>query len=60
VSAGEPVLSAAGTAPGRAAVLAYRLGRGTVIDIGVVGFGSSLARNVGARGLVNRVWARLG
>jgi hypothetical protein len=59
VGGGESPLAAAGTVDGRAAVLAYRLGRGTVIDIGVVGFGPSLAHDAAARDLWNRIWSRL-
>jgi hypothetical protein len=49
------LLSEAGTAPGRVAVVAYRLGQGTVLDVGVVGFGSALAHNRAAQAIVNRV-----
>lgn len=54
------LLSAAGTANSAPAIVGYELGRGAVIDIGVVGFGSSLAHSVDARKLVARVWAVLG
>jgi hypothetical protein len=60
VAPAASVLSAAASADGRAGVVAYRLGRGTVVVVGLVGFGSSLAHNSGARALLNRVWARLG
>jgi hypothetical protein len=33
--------------------VAYRLGRGTVIDVGLVGFGSALGRNRGAQALLS-------
>ncbi len=51
-----PVLSSAGPAPAHAVILAYRVGRGIVIDVGIGGFGSALARNRGARALVDAVW----
>jgi hypothetical protein len=60
VASAASVLSVAGSADGRAGVVAYASGRGTVVDIGLVGFGSSLAHNAGARALVNGVWGRLG
>jgi hypothetical protein len=52
-TAPAPVLSAAGTSPGGEAVVAYRLGRGTVVDVGLVGFGSALARNRAAQALLS-------
>jgi hypothetical protein len=52
-TAPAPVLSAAGTGPGQDAAVAYRLGRGTVIDVGLVGFGSALGRNRGAQALLS-------
>jgi FlgD Ig-like domain len=53
------LLSAAGTTDSTPAVVGYRLGRGAVVDIGLVGFGSSLAHNVDAKELVSRVWTLL-
>jgi hypothetical protein len=50
-------LAAAGIGSGGTAIVAYRLGRGTVVDIGLVGFGSALARNRAARALVSRAWS---
>jgi hypothetical protein len=57
-TAPAPVLSAAGTGPGggRVAVVAYRLGQGTVVDVGLVGFGTSLARSRAAGALLGAAW----
>lgn len=52
-------LAAAGTGAGGAAIVAYRLGRGIVLDIGLPGFGSALAHDVDAKELWNRAWAVL-
>jgi hypothetical protein len=52
--------SAAGASTTSLSIVGYQLGRGLVIDIGLPGFGSSLAHNAGARALVKRVWAVLG
>jgi hypothetical protein len=53
------ILSQAGTTSGASAVLGYGLGRGTVVDIGLPGFGSALAHNVDAKELWNRLWTVL-
>ena len=39
------------------AIIGYRLGRGLVIDIGLPGFGSSLARNFDAQQLLGQIWS---
>jgi FlgD Ig-like domain len=54
------ILSEAGTANTTPAIVGYRLGNGTVVDIGLVGFGASLATHVDAKELVNRLWRVLG
>jgi hypothetical protein len=54
------ILSAAGTTSSTPAIIGYRLGNGVVVNIGLAGFGSSLATNVDARELVNRLWKVLG
>jgi hypothetical protein len=56
VQAPAQLLSAAGTSASQMSIVGYRLGRGSVVAIGLVGFGSSLARNVDARDLVDRLW----
>ena len=53
------ILSAAGTQRrATPSIVGYRLGRGIVVDIGLAGFGSSLAANVDARSCSNRLLAR--
>lgn len=52
--------SEAGTSNRSPSIIGYRLGKGEVVDIGLVGFGSSLANNVDARELVSRLWSVLG
>ncbi len=59
VMAPGSVLSAAGTASSTTPIVGYGLGRGVVVDVGLVGFGSSLAHNVDAKELVSRVWTLL-
>ncbi|HEV3128679.1 MAG TPA: N,N-dimethylformamidase beta subunit family domain-containing protein [Solirubrobacteraceae bacterium] len=53
------ILAQAGTSAGASAVVAYGLGRGTVLDIGLPGFGSALAHDVDAKELWNRLWTVL-
>ncbi len=52
--------SEAGTSNRTPSIIGYRLGKGEVVNIGLVGFGSSLAHNVDARELVSRLWSVLG
>jgi hypothetical protein len=52
--------SLAGTTPAVPSIIGYRLGRGTVINVGLVGFGSSLAHNVNSQQFVGRLWQVLG
>jgi hypothetical protein len=52
--------SAAGVGGRAAAVAGFRLGRGTVVEIALGGFGSSLAHNVDAQELIARLWQVLG
>lgn len=53
------VMSSAGVTNDALAVVGYELGRGTVVDVGLVGFGSRLAHNVDAQELVDGVWKLL-
>ncbi len=53
------VVSQAGLSPTASAIVAYRLRRGTVLDIGLPGFGSALAHDVDAKELWNRLWTVL-
>lgn len=50
------VASEAGVSPSRPAVVGYRLGRGLVIDVGLPGFGSSLASNFDGQQLMSRLY----
>ena len=45
-----------GARAGDSGVAAFQLGRGTVTEIRLPGFGSSLGRDAGARALLNRLW----
>jgi hypothetical protein len=53
---GGAIASSAGTSSATNSIIGFPLGRGTVVEIGLVGFGSSLAHNVGAQDLVSRLW----
>jgi hypothetical protein len=57
--AAPSVLSAAGAAMGQDSIVAYRFGRGVVVDVGLVGLGSRLAHDRTARALVDSVLRRL-
>jgi hypothetical protein len=56
VSPPATILSAAGASNAQPSVVGYRLGRGDVVDIGLPGFGSSLAHNLDASELLASVW----
>ncbi len=53
------LLSAAGNTNTTPSIVGYQLGRGDVVDIGLVGFGSSLAHNVDAKELIQTLWGLL-
>jgi hypothetical protein len=55
----SPPLSAAGPTSNSFAIVGYRDGSGFVVDIGLVGFGSSLRHDVDAQELVSRLWTVL-
>jgi hypothetical protein len=57
VAAPASIASAAGVSNSQPAIVGYRLGRGIVVDIGLPGFATSLARSFDARQLLQRVWA---
>jgi hypothetical protein len=59
VQAPAHLLTSVGVSPSIPAVIGYALGRGSVVDVGLPGFGSALAHNVTAQGFVGRVWAQL-
>jgi FlgD Ig-like domain len=54
-----PIASSAGTSTSTQSIIGFPLARGTVVEIGLVGFGSSLAHNIGAQELVSRLWTVL-
>lgn len=58
-AAGRAVSSEAGVATSQPAIIGYRLGRGIVIDVGLPGFGASLAHNFDAQQLLARIWSVL-
>jgi hypothetical protein len=60
VPAPAQIASWAGISDTTPSIVGYKLGRGIVVNVGLVGFGSSLARNVDAQELVNRLWQVLG
>jgi hypothetical protein len=60
VAAPGEVASEAGATTNAPSIVGYRLGRGTVVDIGLIGFGSSLVHNnVDAQELTNSLWQML-
>jgi hypothetical protein len=59
VAAPGQVASEAGATTGTPSIVGYRLGRGIVVDIRLIGFGSSLAHNVNAQELTNSLWRLL-
>jgi len=56
VTAPLTVASAAGTTSNSSAIIGYRLGGGTVIDVGIVGFASRLAHSADAQEILRRIW----
>jgi hypothetical protein len=52
-------LSEAGASDSEPAIVGYSLGRGTVVDVAIPGFGSSLSGDVDAKELLGRVWTVL-
>jgi hypothetical protein len=59
VAAPGQIESEAGATTRAPSVVGYRLGRGVVVDVGLVGFGSRLAHNVDAQELVDGLWKLL-
>jgi flagellar hook assembly protein FlgD len=53
------IASAAGTTTSSSAIIGFRLGRGTVIEIGIPGFGAALARKFDAQQILSRIWTVL-
>jgi hypothetical protein len=54
------IVTAAGASNAEPSVVGYRLGHGVVVDIGLPGFGSSLAHNIDASELLASAWRVLG
>ena len=55
--------SAAGTSDSNVSIVGFKVGRGTVVEVGLPGFGASLApsaHNVDAQELVRQLWTVLG
>jgi FlgD Ig-like domain len=48
--------SEAGFTTNSPAIVGFHSGRGTVVEVGLVGFGSSLRTNVNAQELISRLW----
>lgn len=59
VQAPARLLTSAGVSAGSPAVIGYALGKGAVVDVGLPGFGATLARNVTASELMDRAWRLL-
>ena len=49
-------ISAAGVADGSPAIIGFRYGSGTVIAVGLPGFGASLAHNIDSQELLTNTW----
>jgi hypothetical protein len=49
-------LSSAGATATAPSIVGFRLGRGTVVEVGLPGFGSSLGRDLNSQELMNRIW----
>jgi FlgD Ig-like domain len=50
------VESSAAPAGGSPAIVGYGLGEGTVVDLGVPGFGAALSSDAGAQQLIDQIW----
>ncbi len=57
--AGARLLASAGADPRRADIVAYRLGRGVVVRVGVDGFAQTLAASPSAARIMRRLWTLL-
>jgi hypothetical protein len=56
---GARLLASAGADPGRADIVAYRLGRGVVVRVGADGFAQTLAASPSAARIMRRLWTLL-
>jgi hypothetical protein len=56
----KPLSSAGPSTASALAIAGYKVGSGTVVEVGLVGFGSAIAHSVDAQELVIRLWSVLG
>jgi len=59
VSPGGQIASAAGTSRSTSSIIGFPVGRGLVVEIGLPGFGASLAANPDTQELVTQLWSVL-
>ena len=59
VTAPLTVASSAGTTNGSSAIIGFRDGRGTVVDVGIPGFASDLGSSTDAQEILDRIWTLL-
>jgi hypothetical protein len=59
VTAPGQLLSAAAGGSAPPSIIGYRLGQGTVVDLGLAGFGSTLGHRPDAQKLIDRIWTVL-
>jgi hypothetical protein len=52
-------ISSAGVTSSAPSIVGYGVGRGIAVEVGLVGFGSSLAHSVNAQELTHRLWTVL-
>jgi hypothetical protein len=55
VASPSQLLAAAGAKPNQPSIIGYDLGRGTVFQVAVDGFGASLSQSAAARALTGRI-----
>jgi len=58
-SASKDPVSTAGIGSGAPAIVAFRYGSGTVVEVGLPGFGASIAHNSDSQELLNNAWQLL-
>ncbi|MFL5831003.1 MAG: FlgD immunoglobulin-like domain containing protein [Solirubrobacteraceae bacterium] len=56
----RPPEASAGTGKDTLSIVGFGVGRGTVVEVGLAGFGSSLAHNVDAQEFIGGLWTLLG
>ena len=55
----RPPASAAGTSDALTSIIGLHIGRGTLVEVALPGFGAALSHNVDAQEFVNALWSRL-